>query len=144
MLCHNGDNYVKGCDICLASKVVWHKLYSDLQSLLVPSHRWKDLSIDFITDLPFSTNWKGDSYNSILVIVNRLTKMVYYELIKVNINTPGLAKVIINVIVRYHGLPDSIVINWESLFTSKFWLSLCYFLNIKRRLSTAFYSQTDG
>ena len=94
--------------------------------------------------LPILTDWKGDSYDSILVIVNRLTKIVHYKPVKVTIYTPGLAKVIIDIIVRHHGLSDSFVTNRGSLFTSKFWSSLCYFLGIKRRLSTAFYPQTDG
>ena len=99
--------------------------------------------MDFLTGLPISTNWKGDSYNSILVIVDRLTKMVYYEPVKITINALGLAEVIIDVVVRYHGLPDSLVTDRGSLFTSKFWSLLCYFLGIKRRLSTAFHPQTD-
>ena len=100
--------------------------------------------MDFVTGLPISTDWKGDSYDSILVIVNRLTKIVHYKLVKVTINAPGLAEVIINVVVRHYGLSDSIVTDWGSLFTSKFWLLLCYFLGIKRRLSTAFHPQTDS
>ena len=70
--------------------------------------------------------------------------MVHYEPVKVTIDTPGLAEVIIDVVVRYHGLPDLIVTDRGSLFTSKFWSSLCYFLGIKRKLLTAFYPQTDG
>ena len=70
--------------------------------------------------------------------------MVHYEPVKITIDAPGLAEVIINVVVRHHGLPDSIVTDQRSLFTLKFWSSLCYFLGIKRRLSTAFYLQTDG
>ena len=85
-----------------------------------------------------------DTYDSILVIVDRLTKMVHYEPVKITINAPGLTEVIIDVVVRHHGLPDSIVTDRGSLFTSKFWSSLCYFLGIKRRLSTAFHPQTDG
>ena len=100
--------------------------------------------MDFVTGLPVSTDWKGDSNDSILVIVNRLTKMVYYKPFKVTINAPGFAEVLIDVVVRHHGLPDSIVTDRGSLFTSKFWSSLCYFRSIKRRLSTAFYSKTDG
>ena len=76
--------------------------------------------MDFVTGLPISTDWKGDNYDSILVIVNRLTKMVHYEPVKVTIDAPGLAKVIINVVVRHHGLPDLIVTNRGSFFTSKF------------------------
>ena len=70
--------------------------------------------------------------------------MVHYEPIKVTIDTPGLAEVIIDVVVRHHGLPDSITTDRGAIFTSKFWSSLCYFLSIKRRLSTAFHPQTDG
>ena len=138
------EAYVKGCNVCLASKAVRHKPYGDLQALPVPTHRWKDLSMDFVTGLPVSTDWKGESYDSILVIVDRLTKMVHYEPVKVTIDAPGLAEVILDVVVRHHGLPDSIVSDRGSLFTSKFWSSLCYFLGIKQRLSTAFHPQTDG
>ncbi len=63
----------------------------------------------FITGLTVSTNWKGETYDFILVIVDRLTKMVHYEPVKVTINAPGLAEVIIDVVVRHHGFPDSIV-----------------------------------
>ncbi len=100
--------------------------------------------MDFITGLPFLTNWKGKTYDSILVIVNRLMKMVHYEPVKVTIDVPVLAEVIIEAVVRHHGLPDSIVSDRGLVFTSKFWSSLCYFLGIKRKLSTAFHLQTDG
>ncbi len=100
--------------------------------------------MDFVNGLPVSTNWKGETYDSILVIVNKLTKMVHYEPVKVTIDTPGLAEVIMEAVVRHHGLPDSIVSNRGSVFTSKFWSSLCYFLGLKRKLSTAFHPQIDG
>ena len=40
--------------------------------------------MDFVTEPPISTNWKGDNYDSMLVIINPLIKMVYYELVKCN------------------------------------------------------------
>ena len=94
--------------------------------------------------LPQSADQKRDGYDLILVIVDRLTKMVYYEPVQTIITVPALAEVILNVVVRYHGLPDSIVSDRGSVFTSKFWSSLYYFLSIKRRLSIVFYPQTDG
>ena len=143
-LCHNVKAYVKGYDVCLASKAVRHKPCADLQLLLIPMTQWKDFLMNFVTSLPISINWKEDNYDFILVIVNWFTKMVHYKPVKIIINAPGLAKVIIDVIMPYHGLPDSIVTNWGSLFTSKFWSSLCYFLGIKHRLSNTFHSQTDS
>ncbi len=76
--------------------------------------------MDFVTGLPISADWKDDSYDSILVIVDQLTKMVHYEPVKVTINAPGLAKVIINMVVRHHRVPESIVMDQGLLFTSKF------------------------
>ena len=130
--------------MCLTLKTVRHKPYGDLQSLLLLIHWWKNLSIDFVTGLPISTNWKGDSYNSILVIVDWLTKMVYYKSVKIFLDAPGLGEVIIDVVVWHRGLFNSIVIDKDSLFTSKFWSLLCYFFSIKRGLFTAFHSQTDN
>ncbi len=138
------EAYVKGCNVCLALKAICHKLYEDLQLLPIPTHWWKDLSVDFITGLPISADWKDDSYNSILVIVDRLTKMVHYELFKVTINALGQAIVIINVVMCHHGVSGSIVTNWDLLFISKFWSLLYYFLDIKRKLSTAFHPQSNG
>ncbi len=65
--------------------------------------------MDFVTGLPISADWKGDSYNSILVIVERLTKIVHDVLVKITIDTPGLTEVIIDVVVYHHGVPESIV-----------------------------------
>ena len=136
--------YVKGCNVCLLFKTVTYKPYSNLQALLVLTYWWKDFSMDFVTGLLVSINWKSETYNSILVIVNRLTKMVYYKPVKVTINALGLAKVILDVVVWHHGLPNSIISDKGSLFISKFWFLLCYFFGIKQRLSTVFHLETDG
>ena len=107
-------------------------------------YQWKDLLMDFVTGLLILIKWKVDNYNSILVIVDWLTKMVYYKLGRNTIDAPRLGKVIINMVVHYHDLSNLVVIDQNSLFISKFWLSLCYFLGIKRWLSTTFHLQTDG
>ncbi len=70
--------------------------------------------------------------------------MVHYKPVKVTINAPTLAEVIIEAVVQHHGLPDSIVSDQSSVFTSKFWFLFYYFLGIKRKLSIAFHLQTDG
>ena len=70
--------------------------------------------------------------------------MVHYEPVKVTINASGLAEIIIDVVIWYHSLPDSIISDWKAIFTSKFWSLLYYFFGIKRRLPTTFDPQTDG
>ena len=87
---------------------------------------------------------EGSNYDSILVIVNRLTKMVHYKPMKITIDASGFAEVIINMVVRHHGLPDLIVTNKRLLFISKSWSLLSSFLGIKWRLFIAFHPQTNG
>ena len=99
--------------------------------------------MDFVTGLPILTDRKADSYDSIFIIVDRLMKIVYYKPVKVTIDNSSLAKIIIDMVMRRHGFLNSIVTNWGSLLTSKFWSLLCYFLGIKQKLSTAFHPQKD-
>lgn len=73
-----------------------------------------------------------------------LTKIVYYKSFKTNMSAIGLAIIIINIVIRHNNFVDSILYNNFILFTSKFYLSLCYLLGIKQKLFTFFYSQIDG
>ena len=88
--------------------------------------------------------WKKNNYNFFLIIINWLTKEVYYELIKITINAPSLAKVIIDVVVWHYSLLDLVMTNKSFLFILKFWLFLCYFFGIKCWLSTTFCLQING
>ena len=81
------------------SKTVKHKPYEKLQQLPVPTYHWKDLSMDFVMGLPQSADWRGDGYDSILVIIDWLMKMIHYEPLQMTITAPALAKVILNVVV---------------------------------------------
>ena len=100
--------------------------------------------MDFLTGLPLSVDWKNNSYDLILVIVDWLIKIVHYKPPKVTIDVPELAEVILDLLVQHHGFPDSIVTDKGFFFTMKFWSSLCYFLDIKQRLSTTFHPETDS
>lgn len=135
---------MKGYDICLALKTVRHKPYVDIQLLPIPMYQWKNRSIDFITGLFISINGKTKAYNTILVILDCLIKIVHYKPVKVSIDTSSLTEVIIDIIVRHHNLPNFIISKRGSIFTSRFWFSLCYFLDIKQKVFTAFYPQTNS
>lgn len=78
--------------------------------------------MDIMIGLPISINWKREAYNSILVIVDQLIKMVNYELVKIIIDTVKLAERIKYVFVKYNSWLKLIVSNRSSLFSSKFWL----------------------
>lgn len=74
---------------------------------------------------------KAKSYDPILFIVDQLTKMMHYKLVKVTINVARLAKIILAMVVWHHGLFNLIVTDRGLLFTLKFQLSLCYFFDMK-------------
>ena len=77
--------------------------------------------------------------------MDRYTKMACYIVVQSDIDTPGLAAVFVRkFILAGLGVPDSIVSDWGSVFTSTFWSTVCYHLKVRRRLSTAFHPQTDG
>ena len=64
-----------------------------------------------MTGFLISIDKRNDSYNLILVIVDQQTKMIYYEPVKITINVLGLADVIMNVMMRQHGISESIIID---------------------------------
>lgn len=71
-------------------------------------------------------------------------KIFYYKPVNITVDISKLAKIIINVVIRYYDIPDIIIIDKSLIFILKFWLLFCYFIKIKQKLSIAFYSQING
>ena len=136
--------YVETCPICQRTKVKRHRSYGALQSLPLPSGKWKEVTMDFVTDLPPSRDGSGRVFDSLFVVVDRYTKMAKYIPVLKTITAEQLADVFLEHIVSQFGIPEGIVSDRGSVFTSAFWSQLCYCLRIKRKLSTAFHPQTDG
>ena len=70
-------SYITSCDICQHIKMMWHKLHGELQLLSLPEGVFIEITIDFIMDLALYTQHRC-TYNSILIVVNWYTKLVYY------------------------------------------------------------------
>jgi len=75
----------------------------------------------------------------IYIIVDHYTKIALYLPIVKTITITELTDLFLNEVVRRFGAPRGIISNYGSIFTSKFWLELCFATKIKRRLSMAFY-----
>lgn len=103
--------YVLQCNVGLAIKTIKHKFFNDLQSLLISIYYWKNLFMDFVTDLFISIDVKRDSYDAIPIIIYCSTKLIYYQLIKFMIEGFYLANIIINVVLRHDRLSKSIINN---------------------------------
>ena len=96
--------------------------------------------MDFVVGLPKTMG----KYDSIWVIVDRLTKSAHFIPVKVTYNAEKLTKLYISEIVRLHGVPLSIISYRGTEFTSKFWRTLHAELGTRLDLSNVFHPQTDG
>ena len=132
-------DYVNSCFLCQQAKIPRHLRHGELASLHVPTTPWKGLTCDLITDLPVSCGM-----DSILVFVDRMTKMSHFIPCSKTLNAPEFAKLFVSHIVRLHGLPNTIISDRGSIFTSHFWSTLSSILGIDACKSTSFHPQTDG
>ena len=131
--------YIRNCDTCARTKPVRHAPYGLLKTLEVLFRRWSSVSLDFITRLPMS-----NGFDALLVVVDRLSKMAHYIPTTSDVNSKQLAKLFFDNIFRLHGIPDSIVSDRGTQFTSDFTRALAALVGIHQKLSTSFHPQTDG
>jgi hypothetical protein len=108
--------YVALCDICHRVKVEHQRPAGLLLSLQVPEWKWEEIVMDFI--MGFSRTQSG--YDSIWVIMDRLTKVAHFIPVKTTYSGPQLAKLYMLRIVCLHGVPKKIVSDRGTEFTSKF------------------------
>ncbi|MBW0576923.1 hypothetical protein O181_116638, partial [Austropuccinia psidii MF-1] len=132
-------DYVSSCQQCSRNKNIHHKKFVILKPLPILNGPLIFLSVDFITQLPLS-----NSFDSILVIVDRFSKMVVFIPTISSITSLELANLFIKNIFSKHGLSSSIVSDRSPLFVSSFWTNLCQKLKISRDLSTAYHPETNG
>jgi hypothetical protein len=139
------EKYIKDCNTCNKAKPTRHKPYGHLKPLPVPKRPWESISWDFIVKLPRSKEpGTKNSYDSIFVIVDRLTKFAYFIAYNEATDAKDMAYHFLKHIVSQHGLPDEIISDRGSTFASKFWQELTAQLGVKSKLSTAYHPQTDG
>jgi transposase InsO family protein len=101
--------------------------------------------MDFITKLPLSEEPStGVFYDSIMVIVDRLTKFSYYLPYRESTDAEELSYVFYRNIVSIYGLPKEILSDRGPTFAAKFWQALMSHLGLNHRLTTAFRPQVDG
>ncbi|EGE03252.1 hypothetical protein TEQG_08624 [Trichophyton equinum CBS 127.97] len=139
----NISNYVLTYDVCQRVKARRYKEHDKLGTILLPSKPFETIILDFITGLLLS-RLEGNTFNALLVIVDILTKFALYIPYTKDVKAEGLGYLIFKNVISLFGMPANLVTDRDTLFTYKFWSALCFYLSSKRRLSTAFYLQTDS
>lgn len=108
------QQYVQGCEGCQRNKYQALSPAGLLQPLPIPSHTWSDISMDFIGGLP-----KTSGLDTILIVVDRLTKYAYFNALTHHSTPKDVAEIFLKVL-RLHGFPASIVSDWDRVFVSFF------------------------
>ena len=131
--------YVEGCDVCQRNKNRIQAPVGKLMPNSIPEKPWSHISADFITKLPLA-----QGYDSILVVVDRLTKMAHFIPTTEKMTAGGLAQLFRDNVWKLHGLPESIISDRGPQFAAGVIRELNGMLGIDSKLSTAFHPQTDG
>jgi hypothetical protein len=111
--------HVVVCDVCQRVKAEHQRPAELLHLLKIPEWKWEEIGMDFIIGLPRIPKW----YDSIWVIMDRLTKVAHFILVKTTYKGSQLAELYMARIVCLHGVPKKIVSDRGSQFTSRFWKS---------------------
>ncbi|KAD4889132.1 hypothetical protein E3N88_21205 [Mikania micrantha] len=132
--------YVEKCLTCAQVKAEHQKPYGKLQPLEIPMWKWEHITMDLITKLPKTRN----GYDTIWVIVDRLSKSAHFIPIKETYSSKKMAEIYVKEVVSRHGVPVTIVSDRDTRFTSHFWKNFQEELGTRLLLSTAYHPQTDG
>nr|GEY66460.1 putative reverse transcriptase domain, ribonuclease H-like domain, aspartic peptidase domain protein [Tanacetum cinerariifolium] len=132
--------YVGKCWTCSRVKAECQKPSGLLVQPKIPMWKWERITMDFITMLPKTSN----GHDTILVIVDRLTKSAHFIPIRATDSMETLTRLYIKEIVSRHGMPISIISDRDSHFTSRFWQSLQNTLGTQLDMSTTYHPETNG
>lgn len=129
--------HVAKCDNCCRVKAIHLKPAGLLQPLPIPSWKWDEISMDFIVGLLRTSR----GFDSIWVIVDRLTKSAHFIPIKINFQPHDYVEIYLDQVVKLHGVRKIIVSNRGSQWTTHFWEGLHKGLGVR---SLAYHPQTAG
>ena len=131
--------YIQECFKCQQNKVQHQWKPEELHPLEISQGPWQEISINIIGPLP-----KSNGMDTIVVIMDRFTKMIWLKSMTTNISLEEIAKIYRDKIWKLYRIPRKILSGRGSQFTLKFMEEFMKALGTIRQLSTAYHPQTDG
>lgn len=92
-------SFCESCVVCMSSKSPNHKPYGLLNPLRVPNYPWENIGMDFVSPLPKSRD-RNAAYDSITVVIDRLTGMVHLIPSRQNYTARQVAELVFKEIYR--------------------------------------------
>ncbi|KAK3024607.1 hypothetical protein RJ639_044512 [Escallonia herrerae] len=133
------QEYMKTCLTCQQDKVERKKKAGLLQPLPVPKRPWESVSLDFITSLP-----KVEDLGTILVVVDRFSKYASFIATPKYCSAEDTTQLFFKYVVKYWGMPQDIVSDWDSRFTGNFWTELFKLFESQLSMSSSYHPESDG
>jgi hypothetical protein len=134
------EDYVKGCLTCAATKPELRKPAGLLHPLPIPERPWQVMSMDFVGPLPKTP----DHFDTVLVVIDKFSKEGHLIPTTQRATAKHTAKLLIDHVVRLHGLPEAIISDRGTQFTAKLFRKVWDQLGTDLRFSTAYHPQSDG
>ena len=136
---HDIESYCTTCGICVTTKDANSNPAGLLHSLPILDRPWQSIGMDFMGPLP-----KLNNFNYLLVVIDWLTSQVHLVPTTMTVTTRGIMWLILKEVMRPHRIPESIVSDRDTKFTSIFWKELHRLTGSKLPMSATFHLQADG
>jgi hypothetical protein len=132
--------YIARCIECQKVKTEHRHPAGLLQPLPIHEWNWEVVTMDFITGLPR----KGKLHDSIMVLVDNLTKAAHFIPLKTTHKAADVADIFMREVARLHGIPKMIVFDRDPKFTSNLWNGLFKGFGTNLNFSIAYHPEFDG
>jgi len=133
------QKFCKSCVTCMQSKPQRHRPYGSLQQLPIPERLWNSISMDFIEKLPSSSG-----FDTILVIVDRLSKQAIFIPTHNTITSAELARLFVTHVFSKHRVPSHVTSDRGSEFVSHFFRSLGTALDMRLHFTSGYHPEANG
>ncbi|KAJ9523528.1 hypothetical protein QJQ45_007191 [Haematococcus lacustris] len=133
-------HYVTNCDACQRNKASRQVPGGLLNPLSIPGYRWESVTMDLVVKLPVGVH----GYDSICVVVDRLSKMVHLIPCIEAMDAKEFAELYIDHVFKYHGLSKVTISDRGATFNNQFWIEVRKLIGVDPAFSTAYHPQSDG
>ncbi|XP_057986604.1 uncharacterized protein LOC131171153 [Hevea brasiliensis] len=128
------QKYIAACSVCQKNKSATTLPAGLLQPLPIPHQVWDDIAMDFIDGLPPSSG-----KTSVLVVIDRLSKYAHFLPLSHPYSAKVIAELFVNGVVKYHGMPRSIVSDRDPIFMSHFWREFFKLSGTQLNMSSSYH-----
>jgi hypothetical protein len=133
-------DYVRGCEQCQRNKPDNRGKQGLPLAIATPERAWGVWCMDFMGPFPRT----AEGYTHVMVVIDKLTRYVHYIPLRERATAQEVWRALNTHVVAVHGVPEAIISDRDSRFTSHYWIALWEGMGASLKMSTAFHPQTDG